>query len=190
MILITGFEAFDGRTQNGSATLARHFDQMTVGGHEVMSHILPVVWAEVKEYCETTVAQSNATLVLGLGEADCERPRIELEAKPRATGIDNKGTAPPYVADAASMRCTSLTCRAEWFDDLDGSMDVSEDAGAYLCNWFLLHTLQHARVPAGFVHVPIQFASTKEEYTRRNAAAIVRFIEMNVALLTEEQTSN
>jgi len=70
-------------------------------------------------------------------------------------------------------------CESHWFDDLVDSVDVSTDAGVYLCNWFLLNALKHARVPTGFIHVPIQNDTSQAEYLSTHAPAIERFIDKN-----------
>lgn len=196
MILVTGFEAFDGRSKNGSATCASHLDGFDTGHGVVNSQTLPVAWSEIQDYCENAIAQSDATMIIGIGEADCPRPRFERQAKLHARGIDNKGCPPPPLnaaGDSLSVQtiaCETLSCDREWFDDLTdqtgAGMDISWDAGAYLCNWYLLHTLKHARVAAGFVHVPLQRSRSDSDYLHRNIAPVKRFIEKNAQKLFEQ----
>lgn len=189
MILVTGFEPFDGRHSNGSATCARYLDGFRIGGVTVHSEVLPVVWSSVREFCESVIATSEAVIIIGLGEADCVRPRFERQAHFRASGIDNVGAEPPPLPASESaggntlnqvLPCDLLKCEATWFAHLAEPMDVSKDAGSYLCNWYLLHALQHASVPAGFVHLPLQRDMTDSDYLNQHTPMLERFIEMNL----------
>jgi|GEM_PF-6468451 len=181
MILITGFEAFDGRTCNGSATVASHLNGLTIGNETIESEIVPVLWTEIELFCRTRMTDSNATMIIGFGEADCPRPRLERLARPHCVGIDNSGRSAPVTdSDAVPIACEHLTCEASWFEGLNEFVDVSDDAGAYLCNWYLLHALKHATVPAGFVHVPIQRDVTDKDYLKALAPCVERFIDMNL----------
>lgn len=181
MILITGFEPFDGRTRNGSETIARYLDGRQTGGEVIESTIVPVVWDEIEEFCKNTLANTDAVLILGFGEADCPRPRFERLARSQCIGIDNNGRSAPVVnSNAAPVACERLTCESDWFDDIDNSIDISEDAGAYLCNWYLFHALKHAAAPAGFIHVPIQRELADRDYVSAFGPCIEKFIDMNL----------
>jgi len=119
-------------------------------------------------------------MILGFGEADCPRPRLERLARPDCIGIDNNGRDAPRPSSAQlPLQCTRIVCESHWFDDLVDRVDVSTDAGAYLCNWFLLNALKHARVPAGFIHVPVQNDMTQDDYVATHVPAIERLIAMN-----------
>jgi len=172
MILVTGFEPFDGREKNGSATCATHLNGFDTGAGVVSSQIVPVNWSEIQTFCQTVIAQTNATMVVGIGEADCPRPRFERKARSLARGVDNNGCNPPPLNDSLiadksrALTCDTLSCDGDWFDDCDEGMDISWDAGAYLCNWYLLNTLQHARVATGFVHVPLQRSLSDRDYLK------------------------
>ncbi len=184
MILVTGFEAFDGRTKNGSATSASYLNGFDTGNGIVNSQIIPVVWSTVREFCETVIARSDATMIVGIGEADCPRPRFEHQAKLHASGIDNLGCEPPSLttpddSQPRTVQCETLACDRDWFADLSCAMDDSWDAGAYLCNWYLLHALRHAQVAAGFVHVPLQRSLSDEDYLDQHAPLLERFIQKN-----------
>jgi len=76
MILITGFEPFAGRTVNGSETIASFLHGRQAGGEVMETQIVPVVWQDIELFCEKTIHESNATMILGFGEADCPRPRV------------------------------------------------------------------------------------------------------------------
>ncbi len=178
-ILLTGFRPFDGRGINGAETIARYLHGRKINGHRVESRLINVVWNDVTRFCERSLPTTQAKFVLSLGEADRPWPTFEAVARPHADGADVAGRAAPACPNP-DTRDSRLHFETEWFDDLAHAPRLSDDAGAYLCNWMLYHGLIHAAVPMGFLHLPVQGTISSEVYQQRFEPVVRRLIEKNL----------
>jgi len=168
-ILVTGFEAFGGRSVNPSLLVAQALARQDIAGLTVVAAVLPVIRSASGERVIQLVSQHRPAAVLCFGQGSPEQTGLRIErlaANIRDYPIpDNSGhqaTGEPVVAGAPAayfatlpvvalrdqVRAAGVPCR------------VSNSAGAFLCNEVFFATL-HAlaaidpRIAAGFVHLPL-----------------------------------
>lgn len=151
-VLITGFGAFPGVTDNPTVVLARAVQGVVVAGHPVVSEVLPVTWQGGPQRAIALARAQNAVLVVGLGVA-MDRSQVCVEtvatqqdwARPDASGgLPPTCDGPPWVS--ATLDCERLALALE--------AQLSNDAGRYVCNAWLYQVTQALDCPVGFVHVP------------------------------------
>jgi len=152
LIVITGFEPFDGRPVNRSWLAALRVRR------DVERVQLPVAFAALAELVPQLAARADALLMVG--EAKRRALSIERVARNKTLGrADNTGATPdgPRVADGpAELAATWDAARALAAARAHAPADFSDDAGEYCCNAALYHALRAApgkRI--GFLHVPV-----------------------------------
>lgn len=152
-VLVTGFGAFPGVTDNPTAVLARAAHGAVVAGHPVVSEVLPVTWRGGPEQAITLAREHNAVLVLGLGVA-VKRTQVCVETvsyQQDWSRSDAAGALPPTcegpLVVPATLDCERLA-RAL-------NAELSTDPGRYVCNAWLYQVTQELDCPVGFVHVPL-----------------------------------
>ncbi|MDO8901626.1 MAG: hypothetical protein Q7V15_09745 [Phenylobacterium sp.] len=164
-LLLAGFGSFPAAPLNPSAaviaTLAR--ESWAPPGAQVDYLTLPVQWQGATETILRQLQTSPADGVLVVGVAvEAEAFRVETLgrncASPERPDQAGRVWGSPLIADAgedviaASAPCQAMASALE----TEGlPVDLSEDAGDYLCN-FTLYRLLHAKAAArvGFLHVP------------------------------------
>lgn len=165
MILLTGFEPFEGQDVNASwlavQEVARRWATDDLAVRE-----LPVSFRGGRQALRTAVAELAPSLVIGVGEAGgrsavgIERVAVNLMD---ARIPDNDGWAPvdmPVIAGAPSAFFSTLPVKAclAAAQGTGTPVEMSYSAGTYVCN-ATFYALQHllagrAEVRSGFVHVP------------------------------------
>jgi len=195
-ILLTGFEPFGTHTENPSrdivAAVARAWD----GSHKLTTRILPVEYdaagASIGELMDEL--RPHAVLMLGLADS-APRPRLERVALniddadiSDNAGVLRRGKA-IRVSDPLALQTTlDLVQMQARLAETGFAVDVSNHAGAYICN----HTYYEALRRAGtsdteprclFVHVPPSPATLKE--TEPHMHAMVRMTEQIIKLLVD-----
>jgi pyroglutamyl-peptidase len=170
-IVLTAFEPFGGDPVNNSAEVASRLavllrDAAPAGKIEVKLCILPVEYDRGARVALDCIGNARPDLVLSLGAGSCE---IDFETRARnrddTFAPDNAGVlrtenspiipgAPEYLALNAPMR--DLYLKSPHRDSLG---NLSEDAGAYVCNntaYWLAHEFAGPDSPTryGFIHVP------------------------------------
>lgn len=152
MIVVTGFEPFDGRPVNRSWLAALRVRR------DVERVQLPVAFAAIAELVPQLAARADALLLVG----EAKRPALSIEriAHNATEGrADNTGASPngPLVAGGASeLAATWDAARALAAARAHAPAQLSDDAGAFCCNAALYHALRAApgkRI--GFLHVPV-----------------------------------
>lgn len=167
VVLLTGFEPFDGETVNPSAEVVRVLDRECVGGHRVVGAVLPVAFAATLPLLEDLIERHRPVLAIALGQAggrseiSIERIAINLvDARiPDADGLQPVDAA---VIEGAPFACsTQLPAKAIALHlrALGIPAALSLSAGSYVCNqvFFALVQSLGARLPGargGFVHLP------------------------------------
>ncbi|MDP2212740.1 hypothetical protein [Phenylobacterium sp.] len=164
-LLLAGFGSFPAAPLNPSAaviaTLAR--ESWAPPGAQIDYLTLPVQWQGATETILRQLQTSPADGVLVVGVAvEAEAFRVETLgrncASPERPDQAGRVWGSPLIADAgedviaASAPCQAMASALE----TEGlPVDLSEDAGDYLCN-FTLYRLLHAKAAArvGFLHVP------------------------------------
>jgi len=177
--MVTGFRPFDGRGINGAETVARALHGSVIDSCRIESRLINVIWRDVTRFCEQALPEINVRFVLALGEASRPWPTFESVGVPLADGADVSGAAPPICKDQ-SERHSRLNFDPEWFSDLEHAPRHSTDAGEYLCNWMLYNGVEHARVPLGFLHLPVQDDLPDETYVAAYLPVVTRLIQKNI----------
>ena len=156
-ILITAFESFGGRESNASAAVLEKLPEQ-ISGCEVEKALLPVVFGKAAE----TVLRHPADCVFLLGEAagrDAVTPEIRSVNLRDARIPDNDGNSPReeiILPGAPEEYRTVFPVRdiVHQMQQEGYRIEVSEDAGRYVCNDTFFLTGMRTRVPVAFVHVP------------------------------------
>ena len=177
-ILITAFEPFGGSPRNAPAEVLRLLPE-EISGCEVRKLLLPVVFGKAA----AMVLRREEDAVFLLGEAG---GRTSVTPEQRARNLrnaripDNGGNRPqnePILPGRASEYRTGISVehivpqmRREGF-----SVDVSEDAGSFVCNDTFYLAGMNLRVPVDFIHCPAD-TGREAEY----AETVRRFIELAV----------
>jgi pyroglutamyl-peptidase len=199
VILVTGFEPFDGLVANPSEDVAKALDGRAVGGAVVRSAVLPVAHAAVGAHVAALLEEHDPDAVVHLGLA-AGRARLALErvalnvmdfATPDNTGYRARnepcvsGGPPAYFA-TLPLDAILDALRAEGLPAY-----VSNTAGTYLCNQTLYGTLHRLaarghRARAGFIHLPLlpaMVAASGLEQPSMDAALMVRAVEIAVGVV-------
>jgi pyroglutamyl-peptidase len=166
-VLVTGFEPFGGEPVNPSGDLARELAEtpLAVPGLELLVRHLPVARDALPGAADEALDALRPHAVIALGQATA-RAQICLErtaVNRLAYGecVDNQGLAgvdEPLEADGPSSLQATLPAEhlARALADQGHPVEVSGDAGTYLCNALLYRLLRtRPELPALFVHVPL-----------------------------------
>jgi len=171
-VLVTGFGPFPGVPVNATMQLLpellraapRHFPDVHLAGE-----VLPTEWAAAPRRLERLLAEIEPDLALHFGVSSRARG-FEIETRAQnacSASVDAAGLAPPGTAiDASGPDFLGAGLPAQYIVTRlrrrGIAAFVSRDAGAYLCNATLYHSLGQARrAPGrrvGFVHVPASLA--------------------------------
>jgi pyroglutamyl-peptidase len=167
IVLLLGFEPFDGERVNPSKEIARTLDGALVAGHHIVADVLPVAFASTLPALEALLETHRPALVVATGQAGgrneiaIERVAVNLiDARiPDADGARPIDEA--VVAGAPAAYFSTLPVKAMFarLRALDIPVALSQTAGAYVCNqtfFALAHLVatQYRETRAGFIHVP------------------------------------
>jgi pyroglutamyl-peptidase len=166
-ILLTGFEPFDGDTDNPSGEVAKQLDGKVIGDCVVRSVILPVQHEAARAMVAPLLEAPGLVAVVHLGLAG-GRARISLErvavnvmdySRPDAHGQVLRDVACVEGGPAAYFSTLPLREMLAALTAEGIPAAISNTAGTYLCN-DILYTTLHAlarrafAIPAGFIHLP------------------------------------
>lgn len=177
-LLLTGFGPFLDVKENPSSTLAAALDGrvLLVGGRRVQicSRILDVKYETVAAETLLAVRQLNAIGVLGMGVArSAAAPRVERTGKALCDGVtpDAAGQTRSLLGDVPTVQSNASASLADAL-----GVEVSDDAGAYVCNAWVYGVLTGLAamprpVPAAFLHVTAEGMDPD-----RLAAALVTWV--------------
>lgn len=166
MILITGFEPFDGETVNPSWEASQRAAATLSGeGDPAVAVQLPCVFGRSIDVLADAIRTHKPDVVLCTGQAG---GRSEISLERVAINVDdaripdNAGNQPvdePVATDGPAAYFSTLpikrSLRALTEAGLPGA--VSQTAGTYVCNhvfYGLMDLLAGKGTPAGFIHVP------------------------------------
>ena len=180
-ILVTAFEPFGGSSRNTSAEVLRLLPE-TIGGCAVTKTLLPVVFGTAAD----TALRQEADAVFLLGEAagraavTPERTAVNLrDARiPDNAGRQPKGEAclpgssAAYHTEIPAGHIVSMMQKEGY------AVEVSGDAGTFVCNdtFYLVGTGRN--VPVEFIHCPAD-----PEKAPEYAKTVERFISLSVSCL-------
>ncbi len=162
-ILLTGFGPFGDWERNPAGEIAESLSGATVGGCEVVSVVLPVIYGEDVEGVLPMIEEHGPLAVVSLGMAG-NRPSIRVERVALNLRDDEEGTGKeerPIVADGPASYFSTLPTReiVSGIQAVDLEAGLSYFAGTYLCNHLMYSTLhdfaeRDLQIPTGFIHVP------------------------------------
>lgn len=165
-VLLTGFEPFNNGKLNPSEQLVLRIGNDDVPGAEIITKVLPVVYAEASRELLALVKEHQPDVVISFGQAEgrstisIERFAVNLDD---ASIADNAGeirvdqkihsNSPTAYESTLPVKELVAAIKAEGVP-----ASVSMSAGAFLCNhvfYELQNTFVGSNVISGFVHVPL-----------------------------------
>ena len=165
-VLVTGFEPFGHHKANVSGEVAISLQGETIRNHIIESLILTVDENGSRTVSKLLETNTYAAIIhIGLAE-NATRPRIEVRAKDflNFTIPDNLGRLVKNQTISGDGDRKS-TIRIEDWDvgNMIDNPEISDDAGDYICNETLYHTLSSIdfRTPCFFLHLPKNQSNAK-----------------------------
>ncbi len=165
-IVLTGFGPFPGIADNESARLVRRLAKrarLALPAHRIASAVLPTEWQRAPRQLAGLYRRHQPALALHFGVAhETSGFRIETEAANLCRSApDAAGAMPPSLTLAAdeAVRPVSIDALAlaAALQALGYPVSLSDNAGGYLCNAVLFHSLRLAaesQCRVGFIHIP------------------------------------
>ncbi len=197
-ILVTAFGAFPGAPVNPTMSIARYLEKrrraFRLIGIDLVTHVLPVIFAGTGERLSELIASLKPDIVLHLGLAG-RRSTISVETRAlnrmtilHADSQRKRSGAMQIVPHGESVRRSRFSAERlmRVISQAGAPARRSIDAGDYLCNQVLYLSLGLHRAPCGFIHVPkprrLRAPGGWTEQKRRRPAlsAIARSIEAAV----------
>ena len=164
-LLVTGFGGFPGAPLNPSAEIvallrrdwSRRFSR---AGIRLATAVLPVVH-DIAPRLDALVRREKPDAILHLGLAGSRR-RVSVETRARNRSSSLKPDANGSLPSASLLARGALSRHSTWaVGRLAAALRarkidavLSHDAGDYVCNATLWHSLKAGAPPAVFVHVP------------------------------------
>ena len=167
VVLLTGFDPFDGAAVNPSWEAVRRLHGETLHGYRIEAVELPTAFARGASALLGALDRHRPALTLCTGLAG-NRGALSLERVSvnliDARIPDNDGAQPvdvPCIAGAPDAYFTTLPVKAalQALEQANIRAELSLTAGSFVCN-HVFHVLMHAlagdpaRPRGGFVHVP------------------------------------
>jgi len=165
-ILLTGFTPFGNEDINPSWEAVRALDGKHLGGHHVVSRLLPTAFADSQRELARMIDEVEPSIMLGVGQAG-GRSRVSIERVAinvqDARIADNAGDQPideAIVAEGPAAYFSTLPIKAMLKALLAAGVpaEVSNTAGTFVCNhvaYLMLHLASVRRdLRAGFIHIP------------------------------------
>lgn len=165
-LLLTGFEPFLEYTVNPTMRIAEKLDGEQIGGYRIISRILPVDFNHSGELIVQWIDELKPDAVVSLGLAagryKITPERVALNVKDG--DADNEGYQPidePISAQGPDAYLSTLPVRKMTKALIQAGLpaEISNTAGAYLCNNIMYEGLHYAAVNkpqmfSGFIHIP------------------------------------
>jgi pyroglutamyl-peptidase len=173
VVLLTGFGPFPDCTVNASAKLVTGLVEQArkqIPRAKFISEILPTEWQAAPQRLEELFRASSISLALHFGVArEAQGFRIETQGlNACATRLDASGQGPANAelkrGGSEALPVTIPTRDiARALQSRGLPVSLSDNAGGYLCNAVLYHSLalaKAARWPcrAGFIHIPMDLS--------------------------------
>ncbi|RLQ86592.1 pyroglutamyl-peptidase I [Planomicrobium sp. Y74] len=165
-LLLTGFEPFLDFSVNPTMKVVEELDNAVVGEYQVIGRILPVDFAkaggQIIDLIEEIEPDAIVSLGLAAGRFKMTPERIALNLKDGP--VDNEGNQPTdelVRKDGPAGYLSTLPIRNMVIRMIEEGLpaDISNTAGAYLCNNVMYEALHYMEihkkdVPSGFIHMP------------------------------------
>ncbi|KMK74355.1 pyroglutamyl-peptidase I [Alkalihalobacillus pseudalcaliphilus] len=165
-LLLTGFEPFLDFPVNPTQKIAEELAGLQIGDYHIYSEILPVNFKKAGQVVLSHIEdyQPDAVILLGLagGRSKITPERIAINVNDGP--VDNFGHKPEgevIQEDGADGYFSTLPIRkmVRLLKENGLPADISNSAGAYLCNHVMYQALYRNRkngdsIPTGFIHIP------------------------------------
>ena len=163
-VLLFGFEGFLEYKDNPAKVVVEALNHHRVGGHEVLSVVLPVEYGKAPQIVSREISSVKPVLALGVGlapgRAKLTPEKIAINYKyskePDNAGVTARGDR---LDDGPDGMFTNIPVE-EIVDHLNSMgipAELSLSAGSYLCNAVMYTIIREQRKHGGlggFVHVP------------------------------------
>lgn len=166
MVLLTGFEPFDGDSVNPSWEVVRQLQGATIAGAQVQTLELPCVFGASLRVLERAVGHHQPAIVIAVGQAggraDITPERVAINLND-ARIADNAGKKPTDQAiqkhgPAAYFSTLPVKAIVQALHRAGVPASVSHTAGTFVCNhvFYGLMDMQerYGIQRCGFVHIP------------------------------------
>ena len=142
VVLVTGFEPFDGQAINPSWMAVQALHGRQVAGHRVVGAQLPCVFDRSLQVLREQMRKHRPALVIATGQAggrgalSLERVAINVNDARIPDNVDAQPVDTPVVPGAPDAYFTSLPIKAMLAAMLDEGVtaEVSQTAGTFVCN--------------------------------------------------------
>ena len=162
-VLVTGFMPFGGEEMNPTELLLKSLPD-AISGYAVKKLLLPVEFGRAAQLACAEYDRLSPAAVIMLGQAggrSAITPETTAKNVMDASIPDNAGFMPkalPIIPGGAERLYSTFPAEAirDAILTLGIPCELSDNAGAYVCNSLLYGMLAHSagNVPAGFIHVP------------------------------------
>lgn len=172
-VLVTGFEPFNNAKLNPSEALVSKLGRDDVPGAEIITKVLPVVYAESAELLIAAIEQEKPDAVLCFGQAE---GRKEISIEKFAVNLDDAS-----IADNSGSKRVDQQIQAGGPIAFMSTLPVREivaalrqkeipagqslSAGSFVCNhifYEMQFVLSGSGIRSGFVHVPLMHEQTQD----------------------------
>ncbi len=185
-VLLTGFGPFPGVPNNVSGSFAQTLAQEARRCYrqaDFEAACLPTVWHEAPLQLEHLYYVHQPSIALHFGVSHLAKSIVVETTAKNATGRpDALGVSPVQEhllpggrhALSATVPVGRLVARLR---NAGVPATVSHDAGAYLCNALLYHSIELMRVlradgQCGFIHLPVELPKRSSHFGKRRAAGL------------------
>ncbi len=158
-VLVTGFEPFGDNATNISGEVAMQLHGKIVRDCEIISMVLTVDYSGSTKIANLIKNEEFSAIVhIGLAESSV-KPRIEIRAKDILDFRipDNSGRLVSKQEISGNGDLYSTINVDDWdVESMIDSPQISKDAGEFICNETLYHTLANnsKQIPCFFLHLP------------------------------------
>jgi pyrrolidone-carboxylate peptidase len=176
--LLTCFGPFLGRTRNGSTTVAHAVAALPWDAAWRITVIdLPVRWGEPQRILPDMLQRHQPDIALGLGEGHPGRIAVELTARNATAKLTDIDGAYPGSDRVLADGPDELPARLDMPEHgMSAQVEISRDAGRYLCNALLMTLLASAVPRAGFIHLPPQGSTADDAYAASMVPVITQVL--------------
>lgn len=172
-ILISYFDAFQGRSKNNSKIFAQNI-QKHLASADISIQLceLRTVFDKAHDILDDCVRASDQMpdMVISLGEAGCKKMKIETRGInfDKSYGPDNDGIQRHgeeiYPGEEKYLGVTLPVEKAycALSTKQQRSFIISQSGGSFVCNNTLYHGLRNFQIPYTFIHVPNYSCSSRK----------------------------
>ncbi|KGX92246.1 peptidase C15 [Pontibacillus halophilus JSM 076056 = DSM 19796] len=165
-LLLTGFEPFLGNEINPTESIVRELDGVKTEHYEIVGAVLPVDFKETATKLDEWLdkEQPDDVMLLGLAAGRNRITPERIAININDAEADNRGYRPDgerIEEDGPDGYFSTLPIRDMVHDlrEQGYPAEISNTAGAYLCNHVMYHFLHRAKeegweTRGGFVHIP------------------------------------